>query len=447
MINLEQNDIFAIPVGDEFSKEKESCFLMYAPLSNVFFLALPEEVEYIASLIEKGEENEVTKALLSSKTLSERNPYADGYSSSSTLYLLLNEKCNFHCRYCYSAGGRSKDEITIEQIKTSLNYFLSVERNAPIVRTVMFVGGGEPTLSWNLVKQGTEYAESLASQNGIKLKMRLSTNGAILNNEMLDFYKSHQFQVQYSFEVLKDIQELQRGTFDVVDRNLRRLLSEGIHCNIRSTITVENVNRIEEMVEFCHQNYPTIDRLVCEPVVDAEYFTTTDLINDFQERYFSSFKKALLLAIKYGLPLSSSNYDSIRTLRERFCYNLLCVTPFGTLTTCPNISSPKEQNYEKVIVGYVKDGNISFDDEAYRRMTIPYIYTNEKCKECWAKWNCGGGCPNQRMIYREDIFDAICFHNKRMLKYYLLLELSMKYAKRTGRDMYIDITNKLKERK
>ena len=446
MKRLEKYNIYAIPVGDEFSNESTACYLVYAPLANIFFLALPQEVENIITAIESKEENDVVKALMNGVSLRQRNLYANDYSSSSTLYLLLNEKCNFHCRYCYSAEGRSKDEMSLGQMKTALEYFLSAGRNAPESRTVMFIGGGEPTLSWELVKQGTEYAESLALQNGIKLMMRLSTNGSILNDEMVAFYKKHHFQIQYSFEVLKDVQEYQRGSFDAVDKNLKRLLLEGIHCNTRSTITIENVDRIEEMVEFCHLHYPAIDRLICEPVVDPDYFSSVALVDEYQKRYFESFKKGLYLAMKYGLPLSSSNYGSIRQLRERFCYNLLCVTPFGTLTTCPNVSSPREKNYEQVIVGNIKNNRIVFDDEAYRRMTVPYIHTDEKCKGCWAKWNCGGGCPNQRMVYRNEIFDAICLHNKQMLKHYLLLELGVKHTKRTGRDMYVDITQKLKER-
>ena len=388
MKRLEKYNIYAIPVGDEFSNESTACYLVYAPLANIFFLALPQEVENIIAAIESKEENDVVKALMNGVPLRQRNLYANDYSSSSTLYLLLNEKCNFHCRYCYSAEGRSKDEMSLGQMKTALEYFLSAGRNAPESRTVMFIGGGEPTLSWELVKQGTEYAESLALQNGIKLMMRLSTNGSILNDEMVAFYKKHHFQIQYSFEVLKDVQEYQRGSFDAVDKNLKRLLLEGIHCNIRSTITIENVDRIEEMVEFCHLHYPAIDRLICEPVVDPDYFSSVALVDEYQKRYFESFKKGLYLATKYGLPLSSSNYGSIRQLRERFCYNLLCVTPFGTLTTCPNVSSPREKNYEQVIVGNIKNNRIVFDDEAYRRMTVPYIHTDEKCKGCWAKWNC-----------------------------------------------------------
>ena len=59
-----------------------------------------------------------------------------------TLHLLRNEKCNFKCRYCYSASGRSSAELDMDTIRPMLDYFLSSARKAVKDRTVMFMGGG-----------------------------------------------------------------------------------------------------------------------------------------------------------------------------------------------------------------------------------------------------------------------------------------------------------------
>lgn len=444
MEDLIKYNIFAIPVGDEFGANADSCYLIYAPLANIFFIARKHEIENIHKIITEQKDADITKAILNATTLEQRNPDGCSYNAASTLYLLLNEKCNFHCKYCFSASGRSNDEMTIEQIKTSLNFFLAKDRNASNSRVVMFVGGGEPTLSWALIKQGTEYAEKIATENNIKLRLRLSTNGSILNEEILNFIKTHQIQLQLSFDVLKDVQDAQRGSFDLVDKNIKKLLSEGIHCNIRATITLDNVDRIAEMVEFCSMNYPTIDALLCEPVVDPEYFVNRERINDYFNRYFLSFKQGVNLAQKYNINLQSSSYGSVRQLRERFCYNLLCVTPFGSITTCPNVSSPKEQGYDNAVFAHIDGDNIIFDEQKYNKITKSAIKNNPKCVQCWAKFNCGGGCPNQRRVYPPEIFDVTCEHYKRTLKFYLLKELSIKYQQKYNSDMYNDIAQKLK---
>lgn len=438
-------NVYAIPSGDEFGVNKNDCYLVYAPLANVFFLALPQEVDQLKQALLNGQDNPVTKALLSAVPVEKRNPYGVGYEYASTLYLLLNEKCNFNCRYCYSAGGRSKDEMTFTQIKTALEYFLTKERCPYPDRTVMFVGGGEPMLSWELLQEGAEYAKKLAKENGVNLKLRLSTNGSIISSDKIAYLRDNKFHVQFSFEVLQDVQEYQRGEYIKVDANLKTLLKEGINCNIRSTITIENVDRIAEMVEACYKNYPTIDTLLCEPVVDPEYFTSVELVDDFQSRYFLAFKDALQLAEKYKISLMSSNYGSIRLIREHFCFNLMCVTPFGTLTTCPNVSSPHEKDYDKAVFGTIEDGVINFDDNAYKRLTGLTIHNNDKCAHCWAKWNCGGGCLNQRRVYDSEIFDAICEHYRNMLRYDLIMELSRLYYQKTNKDMFVDISEKLKK--
>ncbi len=444
METLNKNNIFAIPVGEEFSCESSACYLVYAPLANVFFLALPQEVENISKAIENGERNSITDALLKKRDPGQLNPYGYGYSAASTLYLLPNEKCNFHCKYCYSAKGRSKEEMSFEVMKKAIDYFMDPCRKASKVRNISFFGGGEPTLSWELVIKGTEYAEKLALENNIEIQFCISTNGSVLTEEMIEFYKKHRFQIQVSFEVLKEIQELQRGSYDIVDRNIKRLLEEKINCIIRSTITIENVDLIPQMVEHCHINYPAVGALGCSPVVDPDFFSSVEIVREFQDRYFDSFMKGLQLADKYNIRLNPNNENYIRLIRERHCYNLLCVTPFGTITTCTDISSPKEEGYDEAVFGTIDGANIKFDDEVYDRLTPNMIHIDEKCKSCWAKWNCGGGCPNQRRVYSEDVFHAVCEHNKKILRHYLLLELREKYHKRTGQDLYKDISKKLR---
>ncbi|MDR2009083.1 MAG: radical SAM protein [Bacteroidales bacterium] len=442
---LEKRNIFVIPVGDYFSNSPEACFLVYSPLGNIFFLALPSQVEKLETQAMYNETDKLLDVLSNYSPLEERNPYGVSYDATSTFYILLNEKCNFHCKYCYSAEGRSNEELSIEQIYTALKYFLSSERNAPKTKTIMFMGGGEPTLSWHLVEQATLFAEKQALENNIILKKQLSTNGSVLTQQMLDFYKSHNFELQFSFDVIPEVQNEQRGQFDKVSTNLKRLGEEGVKCRIRSTVTNLNVERMMEMVELCHGEYPNVKHLTCEHVVDPDFFSTTEIVTNFYNQYFDSFIEARTSADKYNIELFSTSSGTIRALRDRFCFNLYCITPYGSLTTCPNISSPNEKGYEDAVFGQVNNNEIVFNDKSYKRLTDGNISTYPDCKECWAKWNCGGGCPNQRRVYEPHIFNEICVFMKRMLRHNLIHELAEKHKKTTGKNFFEDITNTLKK--
>lgn len=441
---LNEHGIFTIPVGAYFKKREKACYLVYSPLSNLFYLSTPNDVEELQKALLNGTEHAVLEKLLNSteKSVETTTVTTDTFC---TLHLLLNEKCNFHCKYCYSAEGRSSQELSIGQIETILVYFLSSQRSAVRDRTVMFMGGGEPVLSWNLLEEATLIAEQISKEQHVTVHFSLTTNGSIMTDEMLYFLKAHNFTVQISFEVLPDVQNEQRGNYDVVSNNLQRLTEYGINNYVRSTITEKNVNRIPEMVEHCHKYFSKVVKMSCQQVVDPAYFTSKAIVDDFFNRYFESFQKAKKKAEEYGITLRSSSSHLLNySKREKFCYNLLCLTPSGTLTMCPDVSSPKEKDYEDSLIGEIKDNRVIFDQQAFERLSQGSIHTINKCRNCYARWNCGSGCPSSRRVYKADIFDAICDYYRRMLTNSLMEQLAIKYEKATKGNFYVDMALKIK---
>lgn len=439
---LNKHDIYAIQVGEYFGAHSECVQLVYSPLANVFFLATPDQVEKITEEITNGVESSLSAKILDRSAFPENAPVNE--DTFCTLHLLLNEKCNFSCRYCYSAKGRSSAELSIDDIQSVLNYFLSSERQAVKDRTVMFMGGGEPMLSWNLLKEATLMAERIASKNGISLHLSLTTNGSIMPEEALDFLKEHNFTIQISFEVLPKIQKLQRGNYETVAKNINRISQRGINNYVRSTITVDNVDLIEDMVRHLHKEFPNVKKFSVQQVVDPEYFTSKDVVDDFFNRYFINFRKAVAIAEEFGIALRSSSSHLLNySKRERFCFNLLCLTPYGSLTLCPDVSSPNEKDYEESVIGKIEDGEINIDKVAYDRQASGSIHSIEKCKRCFAKWNCGSGCPSSRRVYSPEIFDSICDYYRRMTVTSLMDRLIDRHRQATGRDLIEDITTKL----
>ena len=106
-------------------------------------------------------------------------------------------------------------------------------------------------------------------------------------------------------------------------------------------------------------------------------------------------------------------------------------------------SSPNEEGYEDAIIARIENGNIVFDEEAFLRKSGGSIHTYEPCKTCWARWNCGSGCPDNRRVYNDEIFYSICNFYRRMLCHNLMTDLATKYNQKTNRDFYKDIASKL----
>lgn len=438
--NLNKHNIFAIPVGDYFRQDANTCYLLYAPLKNKFQLVLPSEVEKFEKQLTDNAPSDFLQHLAAGEYTHEEV----SVDTFCTLHLLLNEKCNFHCSYCYSAQGRSSAELDMGAIEKMLSYFLSAERKAPQMRTVMFMGGGEPMLSWPLLRQSTLSALKIAEEQGIKVGFSLTTNGSIMTDEMLDFLEKYKFTVQISFEVLPDVQNAQRGSFEAVTRNIVRISERGINHYLRATITEMNVDRIPEMVRYCQQHFPKVKKLSCQQVVDPHLFTSPEIVEDFFDRYFRSFQQGVEEGKTTGLELRSSSSHLLNySKRERFCYDLVCLTPYGTLTTCPDVSSPQEADYGSAVFGEITAENIRFNDKAFERLSAGSIHTIDKCRTCYARWNCGSGCPSSRRVYPPGIFDSICDFYRKMLRHSLINEIAARYGKQTGGNLFEDIAKKL----
>ena len=95
---LNKHNIYAIPVGDYFGKDKEKCYLVYSPLANASFISLPADVQKLEEDLQRGQLSPALKRLLEEK-LKDRHDII-GHDTFCTLHLLMNEKCNFHCKYC-----------------------------------------------------------------------------------------------------------------------------------------------------------------------------------------------------------------------------------------------------------------------------------------------------------------------------------------------------------
>lgn len=130
-------------------------------------------------------------------------------------------------------------------------------------------------------------------------------------------------------------------------------------------------------------------------------------------------------------------------MREKFCGSLYCLTPYATFTTCAFTSSPNESGYNDAVFGKIQEEKIIFDDAAYERLTSANINSFPKCIDCWAKWNCGSGCPNQRRVYKPEVFDEVCVFTRQLLRHSLLTELGDKFQKSTGKNFISEIASKL----
>jgi radical SAM protein with 4Fe4S-binding SPASM domain len=408
------NCIFAIPVGARFGCNDMDVQLIYAPLSDNMLLADTTTVEALEQAVTSPASTESEYSDL----LAQLKPCADLQLRNSTtapdmyqtLYVLPNYVCNLSCSYCYSAKGRSSKHLSEEHLRATLDYFVDSKRCNGKPLKISFVGGGEPLLSWNIVGQGIEYANKRAYDQNIKLHFGLITNGTVVSPEIIDALKKYNVHPRLSFEIIEDLQNKQRGQYDNVCRTLDLLAEAGINTEVRSVITQDSVERIEEMVEEMFRRFPFVRRMYFDPVADHNLFRNADFTRTFYNTYRQSMLKARRMAADNGKHVLCAVSRSLETVSERYCNGEFCLTPEGTVSICLEVSSPNEETYSQSIYGAVNDKNILIlNHEKYKALRQSQTANaNPECCQCFVKWNCGGGCTAEKRRYTAEVRNIIC---------------------------------------
>lgn len=329
--------------------------------------------------------------------------------------ILPNNRCNFNCSYCYAAQGRDTNELAMETIGKALNYFIDKNRNTKPL-SVAILGGGEPLLSWNATQYAIETARRLSIEQGIKLELTLVTNVSLISDEIIKILKENDVIVNASFDLIEDIQNIQRKNFIIVKDNIQHLTEFGIYVTINSTITPMNVERMDEMVRNAAEWFPNVCFMIFEPVISASLFANSDELRDFYQKYIDSFNKARYMAQSLGINVTCRILKSLDFYQDRGCEGRFNICPNGDITICYCTASAKDPNFENRLYGKASPNGVEIFEDKFKTICDENIYTFEKCNNCFAKFNCAGGCmlPNDR--YSKEFLDEVCCFNKEFIR-------------------------------
>ena len=281
---------------------------------------------------------------------------------------------------------------------------------------ISFVGGGEPLLAWNNVRRAMEYAVSQAESLGKQISFCIITNGSILTEEMLQLFKKYSVSIRVSFDILPDVQETQRGNYEVVARNIVLLGQHNVPVAIRSIITPASVLRMHEMVLHVHNVFSHVSKIDLEPVCCD--FTSDEVAKQFYTQFIDEFFRAEEIAQKSGVCLDTIGKRMCGNITPRYCPGDFCVTPEGKITICHRIASENDPNFSTFVYGALSsDGKVSLDIEKYYQLQRGKKAENyTECHRCYARFNCAGGCLVQRKNLPRSQFEVFCEFTRSFLK-------------------------------
>ncbi len=413
-----------IALMDDPRSEKR---IIYLPLAGYAQLMTIEETNELTARL-RGNQTTVSSTTVETilSKLSERSKAF--FQTSHTveglrsLMLLPNNKCNFKCSYCYSAGGRTNEEISPRLLEAGLSYFLNRERAKGQRLSISVLGGGEPLLSWNILKPSLEKAMLLIKERGAACPISLVTNGSICTDDIIKFCLLHQISLSISFDILEDVQNIQRDHWKEVSQNINRFAEAGLDVALNTVISNENVMRMTEMIEHLKSCHPRVKKVSFKTLITKHYFQSIDERRAYYHAFIVEFFKAKALAAQYGIWLTCSYMNTCLCLVDRYCPGKFVITSEGEISTCHTVGSKRDELYNEFVFGKIDKttGDIYINEEKLHRILSFDVTQNSKCQDCPARWHCAGGCYADHFHLNEAEHEAYCESMRSFLALFLI---------------------------
>ena len=332
------------------------------------------------------------------------------------LCLHIAHDCNLACQYCFAEEGEYHGRralMSFEVGKKALDFLIANSGNRMNLEVDFF--GGEPLMNWNVVKQLVQYGRSREAECNKKFRFTLTTNGVLLNDEIMEFCNQEMSNVVLSLDGRREVNDRMRpfrngkGSYDLIvpkfQEFARRRGSKSYY--IRGTFTRNNLDFSNDVLHFADLGFQnvSVEPVVSEP--EDPYSIREEDLPQIMEEY-DKLAAEYIKRAKEGRGFTFFHF--MIDLEQGPCVakrlsgcgsgtEYLAVTPWGDLYPCHQFVGD-----EKFLLGNVDEGitNTAVRDE----FKLCNVYAKEKCTKCFAKYYCSGGCAANSYKFHGRITDA-----------------------------------------
>ena len=332
------------------------------------------------------------------------------------LCLHIAHDCNLACKYCFAEEGEYHGRralMSFEVGKKALDFLIANSGNRINLEVDFF--GGEPLMNWNVVKQLVEYGRSQEKEHNKKFRFTLTTNGVLLNDEIMEFCNREMSNVVLSLDGRPEVNDRMRpfrngkGSYELIVPKFQKFAKSRGEKDyfVRGTFTRNNLDFGNDVLHYADLGF---EKLSMEPVVAAPEepysIREEDLpqIMDEYDRLAKEFVKRQkegrgFKFFHFMLDLSQGPCVAKRLSGCGSGTEYLAVTPWGDLYPCHQFVGNEEFLLGNVDIGVV---NTKVRDE----FKLCNVYAKEKCKNCFARFYCSGGCAANSFNFHGSITDA-----------------------------------------
>jgi len=358
-----------------------------------------------------------------------------------SLCLHVAHDCNMSCGYCFAGEGnfgRERELMPPEVGERAVDFLLDNSGDRKNLEIDFF--GGEPLLNFEVVKHLVRYGHEKAVLRGKVIKFTLTTNCLLLNDEVADFLNKNHMQVILSLDGRREINDRVRvlksggGSYDVIVPKILKFVESRNHENyyVRGTYTRKNMDFSEDVFHLFDLG---LYRVSVEPVVappEVYGFSKEDI--PVLEREYERLAAGLVERQRSGFPVDFYHFNidlsggPCLPRRVRGCgagFEYFAVAPDGNIYPCHQFVG-----IEKFCMGSVFKGILNF--ELVEKFRSAHIYNKPRCRRCWARFFCSGGCHANAYAYSGDLlepYEVACYLQKKRIECGIYFQLQKDYKR------------------
>ena len=318
------------------------------------------------------------------------------------LCLHIAHTCNLNCAYCFASQGKyngERDVMSFEVGKRALDFLIENSGSRHNLEVDFF--GGEPLMNFQVVKDLVAYARSEEKEHNKNFRFTLTTNGVLVDDDVIEFANKECSNVVLSLDGRKEIHDRYRvdyagnGSWDKIVPKFQKFVEarNGKNYYMRGTFTHANPDFLKDIQQMLDLGFSelSMEPVVCAPGDPAE-LTEEDMTVVMKQ--YEDLADLMLQRDKEGKPFTFYHYMIDLTggpciyKRISGCGSgteYMAVTPWGDLYPCHQFVGD-----EKFKLGNVWDGVTNHGIQS--EFAACNVYAHPECKDCWARLYCSGGC-------------------------------------------------------
>lgn len=403
----------AVHVVDKLVYEVLDYYQNYTKEEIVDFLKDKYEINSILEAIDEIDSLKESNLLYSEENYMKHEAFKNKKTIVKALCLHIAHDCNIRCKYCFASQGDFKGTrsfMTADVGKKAIDFLIKNSGNRRNLEVDFF--GGEPLMNFQVVKEIVDYGRSIEKQHNKNIRFTLTTNGVLLNDEIMDYINEHMHNVVLSIDGRKETNDTMRytikgdGTYDIILPKLKKMAEKRNHENyyVRGTFTRYNLDFAEDVLHLADLGFKHVS---VEPVVateDNDYAIQVEDLPKISQQYEYLAEECIKREksgkgfnfFHFMIDLDQGPCVIKRLLGCGAGAEYLAITPEGDLFPCHQFVGNDEFN-----LGNVLEDNL--DTSIYNNFANAHVYNKEACNQCWAKFYCSGGCHANAYNFNKDI--------------------------------------------